>query len=118
MTMKHLAHGAQQLLEIGMALECAPQVLILDEPVAGLSVGESARVADLIRRVSREYGIAVIVTEHDMAFVRQLEAPVVVLHHGRVLATGTYEDMMAHEDVRRVYLGQAAEGHGAAKSHH
>ena len=106
MALGNLAHGGQQLVEIGMALECAPRVLILDEPVAGLSIGESARVAQLICRVSQEHNIAVIVTEHDMAFVQQLGAHVIVLHNGRVLATGTYRDMMAHEDVRKVYLGQ------------
>lgn len=100
-----LAHGSQQLIDIGMALECLPRVLILDEPVAGLSVGESAYIARLIRHIADDLGIAVLVTEHDMAFVQMLEARIIVLHHGKVLATGNYQEMMDNPDVKRVYLG-------------
>lgn len=100
-----LPHGEQQLVEIGMALECAPQLLILDEPVAGLSVSESALSAELIKSLAKRYGTAIIVTEHDMEFVRQLDAPLIVLHHGQVLARGSYEEIMTLEEVRSVYLG-------------
>ncbi len=100
-----LAHGSQQLVDIGMALECLPRVLVLDEPVAGLSTAETADIAELVRNVVNCLGISVLVIEHDMEFVKMLNARIVVLHQGAVLATGSYEEMMNNPEVKRVYLG-------------
>jgi ABC-type branched-subunit amino acid transport system ATPase component len=102
-----LSHGEQQLLEIAMALSSGPSILLLDEPAAGLSKQETTRTASIVRDIARG-GVTVLVTEHDMAFVRELEAPVTVLHQGRVFAEGSLEDIENHAEVRRIYLGSAA----------
>ncbi len=101
-----LSHGQKQWLAIGMALAMQPKLLLLDEPCAGLSAEETEATVGLIRRVNDE-GVAAIVVEHDMAFVRQLGAPVTVLHHGRVFAEGSLGEIEQHEEVRRIYLGVA-----------
>lgn len=100
-----LSHGDRQLLDILMTFECNPRLVILDEPVAGLSLGESAEVAQLIKRLASRTGAAVLITEHDMSFVRMMESRVVVLNRGQVLASGTYEEMMDDARVKKVYLG-------------
>lgn len=101
-----LAHGQKQWLAIGMALALQPKLLLLDEPTAGMGPEETEATVRLIRTVN-ESGVAAIVVEHDMAFVRQLGAPVTVLHYGRVFAEGTLAEIERHEDVRRIYLGAA-----------
>ncbi len=102
----HLAHGQKQWLAIGMALAMQPKLLLLDEPCAGLGAEETKATVALIRSCN-EQGIAAIVVEHDMAFVRQLGAPVTVLHYGRIFAEGSLAEIEQHEDVRRIYLGAA-----------
>ncbi|MEQ8650932.1 MAG: ABC transporter ATP-binding protein [Kiloniellales bacterium] len=102
----HLAHGQKQWLAIGMALAMQPKLLLLDEPCAGLGAEETEATVALIRSCN-EQGIAAIVVEHDMAFVRQLGAPVTVLHYGRIFAEGSLAEIEQHEDVRRIYLGAA-----------
>ena len=101
-----LAHGQKQWLAIGMALAMKPKLLLLDEPTAGMGPEETEATVRLIREVNTE-GVAAIVVEHDMAFVRQLGAPVTVLHYGRVFAEGTLAEIEQHEEVRRIYLGAA-----------
>lgn len=102
-----LSHGEQQLLEITMALASGPSILLLDEPAAGLSREETTRTASMVRDIARD-GVTVLVTEHDMAFVRELGAPVTVLHQGRVFAEGSLAEIESHAEVRRIYLGSAA----------
>jgi urea transport system ATP-binding protein len=103
-----LPHGLKQWLEIAMLLGAEPRLILLDEPTAGMSAAETSATVDLIRRIRQERGVGVLVIEHDMSFVRQLAAPVVVMLRGRVLFEGSYRDMQAHPEVREAYLGQAA----------
>ena len=99
-----LPHGKKQWLEIGMALAMQPKVLLLDEPTAGLSVDETRETARFLRQLQGK--VTVIVIEHDMAFLRELAARTIVLHHGSVIASGPYEQIENDEMVRDVYLGR------------
>ncbi|MDX1801950.1 MAG: urea ABC transporter ATP-binding protein UrtD [Marinobacter sp.] len=98
-----LSHGQKQWLEIGMLLIQSPELLMLDEPVAGMSVVERERTADLLRRISSNR--SVIVIEHDMDFVKDIAHKVTVLHQGKVLAEGRMDDIQKNERVIEVYLG-------------
>ena len=99
-----LSHGQKQWLEIGMLLVQDAQLLLLDEPVAGMTDAETEKTAALIREIVGEH--TVIVVEHDMAFVRDLGARTTVLHEGRVLAEGSVEAVQANPQVIEVYLGR------------
>jgi urea transport system ATP-binding protein len=98
-----LSHGQKQWLEIGMLLIQDPELMMLDEPVAGMSVSERARTAELLDRVSK--GRAVIVIEHDMKFVESIARRVTVLHQGKVLAEGSMAAIQNNPQVKEVYLG-------------
>jgi urea transport system ATP-binding protein len=100
-----LSHGQQQWLEIGMLLMQRPKLLLLDEPVAGLTRAERARTADLLRSVHDE--CAVLIIEHDMAVVRQLDSTVTVLHQGGVLVEGPLHVVQNDPRVIEVYLGKS-----------
>jgi len=102
-----LAHGLKQWCEIAMLESAQSQLLLLDEPTAGMSVAETAATVELIRRLQTERGTAVLVIEHDMSFVRALGCPVVVMLRGTVLIEGSYGEVHEHPDVRQAYLGQA-----------
>jgi urea transport system ATP-binding protein len=99
-----LSHGQRQWLEIGMALAVRPRLLLLDEPTAGLSVEETFRTGELVKRF-RDDGITMLVVEHDMAFVRQIATRVTVLHLGKIFAAGNVEEIMADPSVGEIYLG-------------
>jgi ABC-type uncharacterized transport system ATPase subunit len=99
-----LPHGKKQWLEIGMALAMNPKVLMLDEPTAGLSVDETRDTAQFLKQLEGQ--VTVIVIEHDMAFVRELGARTIVLHHGEVIASGPFDVIERNEMVRDVYLGR------------
>lgn len=99
-----LPHGRKQWLEIGMALAMKPKVLLLDEPTAGLSVDETRDTARFLKQLRGQ--VTVIVIEHDMAFVRELDARTIVLHHGAVIASGSFKEIENNETVRDVYLGR------------
>ncbi|MEH6671737.1 urea ABC transporter ATP-binding protein UrtD [Halopseudomonas sp.] len=98
-----LSHGQKQWLEIGMLLIQDPELLMLDEPVAGMSVSEREATADLLRRISNNR--SVIVIEHDMDFVKDIANKVTVLHQGKLLAEGKMDDVQKNEKVIEVYLG-------------
>ena len=98
-----LSHGQKQWLEIGMLLMQDPELLMLDEPVAGMSVSERARTAELLEFVSK--GRSVIVIEHDMKFVESIADRVTVLHQGKVLAEGSMATIQENAQVKEVYLG-------------
>jgi urea transport system ATP-binding protein len=98
-----LSHGHKQWLEIGMLLVQDPKVLLLDEPIAGMSHQEAERTAELVKTLAGER--TVVVVEHDMEFVRQIAQKVTVLHEGSVLAEGPMEKVQADPKVIEVYLG-------------
>ena len=98
-----LSHGQKQWLEIGMLLMQEPELLLLDEPVAGMSPREREQTGDLLQRISA--GKSVIVIEHDMDFVKRIAHRVTVLHQGRLLSEGSAADVQADPRVIDVYLG-------------
>jgi urea transport system ATP-binding protein len=99
-----LAHGQKQWLEIGMLLVQNARVLLLDEPVAGMSADERAQTGELLRRIGAER--TVVVVEHDMDFMRSFATSVTVLHAGKVLSEGTVAQVQADPRVQEVYLGR------------
>jgi urea ABC transporter ATP-binding protein UrtD len=100
-----LAHGQKQWLEIGMALMSNPKLLLLDEPTAGMTPGETQKTAELIKRLRSQ--TAVIAIEHDMSFVRALGCQTFVMHQGRLIVEGDFADIEKNSLVRDVYLGRA-----------
>ncbi len=99
-----LSHGQKQWLEIGMLLMLEPQLLLLDEPVAGMTDAETERTAELLLSLAGRHTLMVV--EHDMEFVRAIARRVTVLHEGSVLAEGSLEQVQADERVVEVYLGR------------
>jgi urea transport system ATP-binding protein len=98
-----LSHGQKQWLEIGMLLMQEPELLMLDEPIAGMSARERELTAELLQRICKNR--AVIVIEHDMEFVKQIAHKVTVMHQGKILAEGSMEKVQADSRVIDVYLG-------------
>jgi urea transport system ATP-binding protein len=98
-----LSHGQKQWLEIGMLLIQEPELMMLDEPVAGMSVREREKTAELLGRICKNR--SVIVIEHDMEFVKSIAHRVTVMHQGKILAEGSMESVQANEKVIEVYLG-------------
>lgn len=105
-----LAHGHRQLLEIAMVLATRPSVVLLDEPTAGMTAAETQQIADVIHEISQH--CTVVVVEHDMEFIRSLDAPITVMHRGAVLTSGTIDQIRSDERVLNVYLGR---DHAAAE---
>ncbi len=99
-----LSHGQKQWLEIGMLLAQEPRLLLVDEPVAGMTDSETEQTAELLREINRTR--AVVVVEHDMAFVRALGVKVTVLHEGSVLSEGSIDHVSEDPKVIEVYLGR------------
>ena len=99
-----LSHGQKQWLEIGMLLAQEPRLLLVDEPVAGMTDAETETTASLLKSIAGERSIVVV--EHDMSFVRELGVKVTVLHEGSVLAEGSLEHVSADDRVIEVYLGR------------
>jgi urea transport system ATP-binding protein len=102
-----LSHGQKQWLEIGMVVSSDADLLLLDEPAAGMSPDESAQTAELIRSLSSQHSFLVI--DHDMTFVEQLRAPVSVMHMGRMLKEGSLEEIQRDPQVLSIYLGREKE---------
>jgi len=101
-----LAHGEKQWLEIGMLMAVDTDLILLDEPTAGMTIAETERTADLIRSIAFETGKTVLAIEHDMNFVRRLECHVMVMMRGRMFREGSYDEVQADAEVRRAYLGE------------
>ena len=101
-----LAHGQKQWLEIGMLLMQNPELLLVDEPVAGMTPHEIERTAELLLSLAGEH--SVVVVEHDMAFVRSIARRVTVLHEGHVIAEGDMDKVQNDPRVREVYLGSVS----------
>jgi len=101
-----LSHGEKQWLEIAMLLASDAELLLLDEPTAGMTIAETARTADLIKNICFETGKTILAIEHDMHFVRRLDCHVVVMMRGRIFREGRYEGLQADPAVRTAYLGE------------
>src|SRR5690606_29943459 len=99
-----LAHGSRQWLEMAMVATARPRLLLLDEPAAGLGIVETARLAEVVAGLRRM--CAVMVVEHDMAFVRALAARTAVLHQGRIIRDGSFEAIERDAEIRDIYLGR------------
>jgi urea transport system ATP-binding protein len=99
-----LAHGQKQWLEIGMLLAQEPKLLLVDEPVAGMTDAETRQTAELLKEINRDK--TVVVVEHDMTFVRELGVKVTCLHEGTMIAEGTIDQVSSNQRVIEVYLGR------------
>ena len=102
-----LAYGDLKKLELAMALANRPEVLLLDEPTAGMAPAERGQLMELTRRIARERELTVLFTEHDMDVVFAIADRIMVLHQGRVIAEGRPDEVRADAQVQRVYLGEA-----------
>lgn len=103
---RELPHHQLQWLEIAMVLAGGPDILLLDEPTAGLSPEETLQTARVLQHLN-EAGLTIVVVEHDIAFVREVSQSVTVLHQGRIFAEGSFDEITAHDEVRKIYLGRA-----------
>lgn len=101
-----LSYGDRRRLEVALALACEPQLLLLDEPTAGMSIPDKPGMVELIRKVSRERGVTVILIEHDMDIVFSVADEITVLHQGAVVAQGTPHEIKSNEQVQKIYLGE------------
>ncbi len=109
-----LAHGEKQWLELGMLMAQDPELLLVDEPVAGMTPRESERTGELLLKLARKHTLLVI--DHDMTFVRQIAMKVTVLHEGRTLCQGTVGEVQRDPKVIEVYLGQDREADAAHRT--
>jgi ABC-type uncharacterized transport system ATPase subunit len=100
-----LSHGQRQWLEIGLLLANEAELLLLDEPTAGMTSEETAATGELVKHLASDRSLSVIIIEHDINFIRNLRAPITVLHLGRKLREGSFEEIAEDEQVRQVYLG-------------
>jgi urea transport system ATP-binding protein len=100
-----LSHSHQQWLEICLALATEPNLLLLDEPTAGMTPEETELTAQFVVNLNQQ-GLTVLVVEHDMAFVRYIAQRVTVLHYGRIFAEGSLDEIESNKEVRRIYLGE------------
>jgi branched-chain amino acid transport system ATP-binding protein len=104
----NLPFGSQRLLEFARALATEPELLLLDEPAAGLNIKETEEVSELIQRIT-DIGITVLLVEHDMSLVMEISDEVMVLNYGKLLARGTPKEIQNNPDVIAAYLGEEAE---------
>jgi branched-chain amino acid transport system ATP-binding protein len=101
-----LSYGYQKQLELGIALASNPELLLLDEPTAGMSAQETRQTIALIEKISREKGLTLLFTEHDMEVVFSIAERILVLHQGKLIAEGTPEEIKQNKEVQKVYLGE------------
>ncbi|MFM9938571.1 MAG: ABC transporter ATP-binding protein [Hyphomicrobiaceae bacterium] len=100
-----MSHGAQKQVELGIALAGEPRILLLDEPTAGMSAQETRESIALLARIAKERDLTLLFTEHDMDVVFSISHKIAVLHQGRIIATGSPQEVRENAEVRRVYLG-------------
>lgn len=102
---RKIPHHQRQWLEIVMVLACGPDLLLIDEPTAGMSPQETSNTARVLRELNQT-GLTLVVIEHDMTFVREIAQRVTVLHQGRIFADGSLDEVTQRADVRDIYLGR------------
>jgi len=102
---QYLSHGQRQWLEIGLLLANQVELLLLDEPTAGMTAEETAATGQLVQHLAADRHLSVIIIEHDINFIRELKAPITILHLGRLLREGSYDQIAEDPQVREVYLG-------------
>jgi len=100
-----LPYGVRKVVEVGRALSIGPEILLLDEPSSGLNVEETSRMAEWILEINRRLGITILMVEHDMSLVSRVSDRVLALNYGRIMATGTAQEVQSHPDVVAAYLG-------------
>jgi branched-chain amino acid transport system ATP-binding protein len=103
-TSENLSHGDQKVLELALALAGDPDLLLLDEPAAGLSASETRTVVDLLEELHGE--VTIMLIEHDMDLVMELVDSLTVLHHGQIIAEGSPAEIKENEQVQEVYFGR------------
>tara|TARA_R110000823_G_scaffold315689_1_gene449861 strand:+ start:6882 stop:8543 length:1662 start_codon:yes stop_codon:yes gene_type:complete len=106
---QNLSHGMKRGLELAMVLATEPSVLLLDEPTAGLTRPERMAIGSVLTKLTREFGLCIVLIEHDLDFVRAISDRVVVLHQGAILMEGTVEEVVASDLVKAVYAGHKEE---------
>ena len=102
-----LAYGFQKQLELGIALAMEPKMLLLDEPTAGMSTQETRATIELIGEIVREQGLTLLFTEHDMSVVFSISERILVLHQGKLIASGPPDEVRNNSDVQKVYMGES-----------
>ncbi len=102
-----LSHGMKQSLELAMVVTLEPRLILLDEPTAGLTKTERTTIGHILQKLTKELGLAIILVEHDLDFVRQISSRIVVLHQGRLVLDGTVDDVINSDVVKSVYSGGA-----------
>ena len=101
-----LSYGFQKQLELGIALASEPELLLLDEPTAGMSAKETHQTIELIGRIAKDKGLTLLFTEHDMKVVFSISERIMVLHQGQLIAEGSPDEIRKNPDVHKVYLGE------------
>jgi branched-chain amino acid transport system permease protein len=110
---RDLSHGQQQALELAMVLALEPRVVLLDEPTAGLSKDERARIGLVLSALAHTHGLCCLLVEHDLDFVAEVATRIIVLHQGRIVMDGSFREVAESELVRTIYAGSAPAGQGA-----
>jgi len=101
-----LAYGFQKQLELGITLACEPEMLLLDEPTAGMSTQETRATIELIGKIVRDKGLTLLFTEHDMSVVFSISERILVLHQGQLIASGDPDEVRTNPDVQKIYMGK------------
>lgn len=104
-TVNHLSHGDQALVELGIVFAMQPRLVILDEPTAGMSIKETQKIVQLIKQVKRETKCSFLLTEHNLNVMFELSEILLVMHQGEIIARGTPEEIRNNSQVRQAYLG-------------
>jgi len=102
---RNLSHGAKQWLEIGMAMGIEPDLLLLDEPTAGMSIEETHETATMLKTLAEERSLGIVIIDHDMEFISEVGDQITVFHQGKHFMSGKMEEIEANKEVQRIYLG-------------
>ncbi len=112
---RHLSHGLKQALELAMVLSLEPEVLLLDEPTAGLTRAERQAFADILTSLASRDRLCILLVEHDLDFVREISSRIIVLHQGRIALDGSVDAVVNSALVREIYTGQQTGASGGER---